>query len=219
MNYIFSTTEDYIRKLYHQLSIFVPEQIDMMEISSKLNIKLHFYDDTSVAVGNRIFLDKRLSSQEQWIDFGHETGHVLKHCGNQLVLPSSFIKLQESQAKNFCYHFCVPTFMLLEMDLPVSRNEVIQVIAETFNVPLDFAKKRFNRFETQLNGSNFQKEYAKMLKEPIKPVEAPGFIYLDDDLEELVKFERMLDRLNLTPEEKKSIMQGYLSKYGPLEVS
>jgi|SRR5579875_2600970 len=150
MNYIYTPIEDYIKKLYHHLSIHVPEQIDIIEMAAKLDIQLYFEGVTSKAIGlnseNCIFIDNRLSPQQQWQDFGHELCHLLMHAGNQLNLPIEFIKYQEHKAKNFSYHFCIPTFILEQLELPLRETEAIEVIARTFNTENDFAKTRLKNW-------------------------------------------------------------------------
>ncbi|WP_225434113.1 ImmA/IrrE family metallo-endopeptidase [Peribacillus tepidiphilus] len=162
MNYIYTTLEDYITKLYQELDIHVPNQLDMIDISVKLNIFLHFEDVNSAAVDRNglysMIIDRRLSKQKQWQDFGHELCHILLHAGNQLAMPRDFVKLQEAKANNFALHFCVPTFMLLNIPLPKTRNEFIYIISETFNVEYNFAMRRLEHFEKQLFGMKFFKE-------------------------------------------------------------
>ncbi|MEH7493597.1 ImmA/IrrE family metallo-endopeptidase [Neobacillus niacini] len=150
MNYIYTPIEDYVEKLYRHLSINVPEEIDMIDIAAKLNIWLYFENLGSRAIERNgtytIFIDKRISCQEQWQDFGHELCHALIHSGNQLQLPRDFISFQEYKARNFAFHFCVPTFMLEKLELPKMKKEAIELIAITFNVTRDFAKKRMERW-------------------------------------------------------------------------
>jgi Zn-dependent peptidase ImmA (M78 family) len=185
MNYNYSTIEEYVKNLYHQLSINVPEQIDMIDIAVKLDIWLHFEDIKSKAIEKNdihsIFIDRRLNQQEQWQDFAHELCHVLMHCGNQLHLPSDFIEYQESKAKNFAYHFCVPTFMLEKLVFPSRKQEVIWLIAQTFNVEYTFAKIRLDRWILQKESSIF---YEKLAESTVfYPIEINSVINLDNELE------------------------------------
>ncbi|MED4685712.1 protein of unknown function [Bacillus mycoides] len=149
--YYTTQLEDYMQHLYQSLSIFVPEQMDMMKIAQKLNIWLYFVPIGSCAIKRNglasIILDERKSQQEQFEDFGHEVAHLLFHAGNQLNMPKMFMDYQEAKAKNFELHFCIPTFML--RNLPPSHLTA-HFIAETFNVSLQFAEKRLLRYENQL---------------------------------------------------------------------
>ncbi|OQP06811.1 hypothetical protein B1690_05720 [Geobacillus sp. 46C-IIa] len=158
-SYQFTPLEQYIRELYEHLAIRSPHQLDMIDIAAKLNVWLHFADIRSTAIERNgaysIIIDRRLSRQQQWQEFGHELGHVLRHAGNQMLLPPSLVQLQEAQATNFASHFCVPTFMLLELDLPHTEKEIVYVLSETFGVEPLFAKRRWNRFKEQWESYRF----------------------------------------------------------------
>jgi Zn-dependent peptidase ImmA (M78 family) len=185
MNYNYSIIEEYVKNLYHQLSIYVPHQIDMIDIAVKLDVWLHFEDVKSKAIEkddvHSIFIDNRLSSQDQWQDFAHELCHVLMHCGNQLNMPADFIQYQESKAKNFAYHFCIPTFMLEKLYLPVRKKEAIGLIANTFNVKYKFAKKRLEQWILQRESNLF---YEKMAESRASyQTEIYSVINLDHDIE------------------------------------
>ncbi len=95
-------------------------------------------------------LDSRASRQQQWEDFVHELGHVIKHCGNQFNMNRMFRQLQEYQANSFMYHFCVPTFMLENISLPRMQSEAIKLIGDTFNVTYPFAAKRLEMYKRKL---------------------------------------------------------------------
>ncbi|PFY08599.1 ImmA/IrrE family metallo-endopeptidase [Bacillus toyonensis] len=158
-------TEDYIKNLYESLSIFIPEQINMIEIAHKLNIWLHFAPFGSRAIQREglpsIIIDNRKKLYHQWEDFGHELCHILFHIGNQLSMPKMFLDYQEAKANNFMLHFCVPTFMLRALDFPDTRLEAIYLIIETFNVSFETAHKRLLNYENQLLASHLQKVLSK----------------------------------------------------------
>lgn len=88
-------------------------------------------------------------------DFGHELCHVLKHAGNHFQMNKLFRELQEFQANQFMYHFCVPTFMLLQMELPQWRSQALATIAAVFRVTKEFADKRLDMFERRKAGIQF----------------------------------------------------------------
>jgi Zn-dependent peptidase ImmA (M78 family) len=185
MNYNYSTIEEYVKNLYHQLSIYVPEQIDMIDIAVKLDIWLHYENVKSKAIEkddvHSIFIDHRLSPQEQWQDFAHELCHVLMHCGSQLHLPPDFIEYQESKAKNFAYQFCVPTFMLEKLVFPARKKEAIWLIAQTFNVEYTFAKIRLDRWILQKESNVIYEKLAESTASYQN--EIYSVINLDNDLE------------------------------------
>lgn len=160
--------EDYIFSLYQSIHVYTPDQLNMKEIASRLGVDIEYIDSSSKTLyapqETIILIDRRLSSQKQWQDFGHELGHLLRHCGSQLTLPPPFIKMQEWQANNFMYHFCVPTFMLEKIPLPWRKGEVIAVIAKTFNVEFGFATVRLERWLRQKESLYFSQKIAEATK-------------------------------------------------------
>lgn len=145
LHYRFTPLESWIERLYNHLSISTPEQLNMIDIAAKLQVWLHFADIESTAIDREglysLIIDRCLSKQQQWEDFGHELCHLLRHAGNQMMLPDSMVELQESQTNNFALHFCVPTFMLLKRPIPCLKHEFIEDICTTFNVTYLLAEK------------------------------------------------------------------------------
>ncbi|MED0983008.1 ImmA/IrrE family metallo-endopeptidase [Bacillus paramycoides] len=160
--YYTTQLEDYIQHLYQSLCIFVPEQIDMIEIAKKLNICLYFAPFGSHALQRNgitiLVIDSRKSKYEHWEDFSHELCHILLHSGNQLLMPKMFLDYQEAKAKNFELHFCVPTFMLRRIH---SSQLTAYFIAETFNVSLQLAEKRLSHYENQLLAHKLHDEFTQ----------------------------------------------------------
>lgn len=193
--------EKYVEQLYQQIGISTPEEMNMHDIAESLGIYLHIDEWESRAVehpitkSKRIIINQELSDQEKWQDFGHELCHLLRQSGNQLALPESFIQLQEAKANNFAYHFCVPTFMLLKLDVPNTKDQYIHLISRTFNVTPRFAKERFDRFERQLNENQFYQELSESYKEsataeeekPKKKKRTHMIFYDNDPLVEMCK--------------------------------
>ncbi|MBC6971941.1 ImmA/IrrE family metallo-endopeptidase [Bacillus sp. Xin] len=163
--YYTTQIEDYIKNLYHSLSIFIPEQIDMITITQKLNIWLHFAPFGSRAICRNnlpsIIIDNRNMAYQQWEDFGHELCHILFHVGNQLYIPKLFLDYQGAKANNFKLHFCIPTFMLRTLTLPETRKESIYLIAKTFNVSFHTAEQRLLHYENQLLASHLQNVFSQ----------------------------------------------------------
>lgn len=166
MRYVYTPLEDFVFHLYASLSIAFPHEIDMQQIAQKLNIRLYFWDETSEANyirgKYRIFINKELSKQQQWQDFGHELCHVLFHEGYQNKMPIDIILYQECKANNFMYQFCVPTFMLEKIKMPDWKGEAVQVIAETFNVEIEFAQIRLEQYLRNIEGFQF---YQRILEQ------------------------------------------------------
>ncbi|MEH7810457.1 ImmA/IrrE family metallo-endopeptidase [Bacillus toyonensis] len=160
--YYTTQLEDYIQHMYQSLSIIVPEKIDMMEIANKLNIWVYFAPFGSHAIERNgmysLIIDNRISQQEQWEDFGHETCHILLHSGNQLLMHQMFLDYQEAKAKNFAQQFCVPTFMLRKLP---SLQLKAYIISEKFNVTTKFAENRLLHYKNQLLASNLQNKISQ----------------------------------------------------------
>lgn len=82
-----------------------------------------------------IFINENLSPQEQWQDFG-------------------------------MYHFCVPTFLLLDMNISNYFNieDGIDIVASTFNVTTDFARKRLEMCRNQVMQAKADEEHRKYME-------------------------------------------------------
>ncbi|QTD40596.1 ImmA/IrrE family metallo-endopeptidase [Sporosarcina sp. Te-1] len=138
--YHYSYLEEYIIDLYKKNGINRPEQLKLDNVAKKLEIIVYTFGWPSEAVyanGRQyIYLNRYLSQEQKWQEFAHELGHILRHAGHQRKLHPLFVELQEWQANNFMFHFCVPTFMLQRIRLPTDINQAATLISETFNVEL-----------------------------------------------------------------------------------
>jgi len=131
-------TAYYVKNFFESLFITTPQQLNIQDITQKLDIKIVYWEFSS-AIAERngkyiLFINQELSKQEQWQDFGHEMKHFCFDRGNQNDLLNSFIYYQEVKAEYFAYHFCIPTFMLKQLK-EVSIHEIVRI----FNVEYDFA--------------------------------------------------------------------------------
>lgn len=196
MLYTYTQLEDYIKNLYTYLDINDPNDIDMSDIACKLDIRLKFWDEKSEAnfiCGKfYIWLNKFLSKQESWEEFGHELCHVLTHEGHQSYMKKEFLQYQEIKAENFSLHFCVPTFMLLKYEIANYYNlkEGILFITKLFNVTEDFAKKRLIHFQNQVQQAISDEQHRKYMES--RYPKAPP--YSSETNEILHKLNILLDR-------------------------
>jgi Zn-dependent peptidase ImmA (M78 family) len=145
--------EEKVKELYRELDIQSPQNLNMQYICNELNIKFKMWEfgSESGTIHNQpyICIDKNLGICEQWFDFAHELGHVIKHCGNQHRLPAIFVDYQEKQANNFAEHFLVPTFILEKMNFPPFQSEQnIFYMMKLFPVSRTVAKKRLLQYST-----------------------------------------------------------------------
>lgn len=152
MKYQTTLLEDWIKDFLNNLGIYHPHQLNMETVSNRLGLHVIEKNVKSRVVEGIVFLDSRLSEKEKWQEFSHELKHYLKDEGNQLLLPKSFVELQEYKAENFALHFCVPTFMLLNKEISnyINFEDGVQYVSETFNVTKEFAHKRLLHFRNQI---------------------------------------------------------------------
>ena len=118
-------------------------------VSKKLNLSVTFWGFTSEIAFYKgvykVFINENQSNQQQWQDFGHEMYH---YCHDYVVydrLHETYAEYGESKADYFAYHFCVPTFMLMDL-----KEVNIYVIANRFNVEYDFALRRLEMYQNKI---------------------------------------------------------------------
>ncbi|MGJ9460067.1 ImmA/IrrE family metallo-endopeptidase [Oceanobacillus sp. CF4.6] len=157
MIYPMTTLEDVIEELYLKLGVIDPDH-PIEDVAERLGITLFYFEKPPFTMRNTIILDPRLPKELQKEIFAHELAHALFHSGAQVSMPESFRLKQESQAKNFSLHFCIPTFLLREMKFPEYRSHAVSMIAETFQVTNGFAEARLQHYENQIAGAMFHKK-------------------------------------------------------------
>lgn len=145
-----SHLEDFIYKLYQQINVRKPAELNIKTISNAMDIKIFYWERTSEAISyddmTAIFIDSRINNQLQWQDFGHELCHPLLHAGDQFNMPPLFREYQEFKANNFMYHACIPTFMLDELEIMDCTPQTIHRIRQLFNVEYEFARARLVKY-------------------------------------------------------------------------
>lgn len=171
MKYQYTKLEEEIKNFFYNLWILTPSEFDMYHIANEMDVWIHYHDKESEVIKNTnglysIFLDERLAPEEQWQDFGHEFGHVIRHVGNQHKLRRMFRQLQENQANNFMYQFCVPTFMLLNYQITNYTNiyDGVEFICEKFKVTRPFARQRLIHFKNQMYMSKSNEQMNKYIE-------------------------------------------------------
>ncbi|AZS17416.1 ImmA/IrrE family metallo-endopeptidase [Paenibacillus lutimineralis] len=142
--------EDYVEQLFLQHSILSPEDITIGSISEGMNIKTEYAAIKSTSLRSAsgkhiIILDKRNSSQKQREDFLHELGHLLRHEGNQILLPKPFVQYQEEDAEQFVLYALMPFFMIDALELSPDRKQAIQQLSDVFAVGISLASKRYDQ--------------------------------------------------------------------------
>jgi len=145
MNHI----EQYIQQFYKSIKINDPLLLTVELIVDYLDLEVMYWPhSSSIATYNNqyiIFLNDRLSMQQQWQDFGHEMYHYFYDETNYNYLKETYATYGESKADYFAYHFCVPTFMLMQL-----KEVSVDVITRLFNVEFDFALRRFEMYKSKV---------------------------------------------------------------------
>ncbi|CEI81250.1 hypothetical protein BN997_01068 [Oceanobacillus oncorhynchi] len=139
---MYSHLEDYIYELYTKIGITKPSDMDMYLIAKLLGVVIS-YRKRPFRTEKEIVIDKG-TIRSEWMMFGHEICHYLRHVGIQLAMNKLFIDLQEYQADYFSYHFCVPTFMLDKLEINCAED-----IIKHFDVDYEFALRRLEMYENK----------------------------------------------------------------------
>ncbi|MNB67195.1 hypothetical protein D3C81_633340 [compost metagenome] len=184
--------EDYVEQLYIQHDITSPTEITIAEISKRLNIVIEFADVSSLKGASFrtrsgkfiILLDKSRSRQDQRFDFLHELSHLMRHVGNQLAMPPSFVRYQEEDAEQFVLYALMPFSMIERLELSPDRQQAVIQLAETFAVGKEFASKRYDQIiRREAEGAMMSEAAAAGIprKEvrPIDPREPQFMVYYD----------------------------------------
>jgi Zn-dependent peptidase ImmA (M78 family) len=135
----------WVSKLYRSLGIISPEDIDCRKIAYKLGIHLTITDKRCFArdEGNfkLINLNMYLDAASQRKVFFHELCHILRHSGYQYkLMPTSFLELQEWDAKHFTKYAAIPFHMLGFVDW--KSKTLVHDMAKAFCVPEEICEYR-----------------------------------------------------------------------------
>lgn len=183
--------EDFVEQLYEQHKISKPEEITVPNVSKQMNIIVKSIEIKTMKGSSFltpsghhiIFLDKSRSHKEQRVDFFHELGHLLRHSGNQLVMPKQFAKYQEWDAELFVLYSLMPISMIKQLRLSPDRKQAIQQLAETFTVGTELASKRYDQImRREIEGTLISETAAGYSLREVKPinVSSPEFyVYYD----------------------------------------
>ncbi|KZN99394.1 ImmA/IrrE family metallo-endopeptidase [Pseudobacillus badius] len=150
-NYHTTPLEDWVTQLYIKLEIFHPSQIDEEFIAKKLRIFLHRKPRPSFfeIVGNYlgITIDCRATQEKQREMFFHELCHILRHCGQQSIMPKAFRDLQEWDAQNFVKYAAIPHHLFKYIDF--NQHDLEQHMAELFGVSTELCKTRIEQIKNR----------------------------------------------------------------------
>lgn len=142
-------TELFITRFYESINVGGPEQLSIESLSERMNLCVNYWEFTSEIINYKgvykVFINEKLNEQQQWQDFGHEIGHFFWHGGNRNCMTHHFVRFQEIKSDYFAYHFCVPTFMLLNLE-----EVTVYAVMNLFNVEFDFALRRLEMYKSKV---------------------------------------------------------------------
>jgi len=153
--YQMTALEKWTEDFYERLDIREPSQISIEHISERLNIWIHYLDVKSKGIEASagmysMFIDNRLSAGMQRLDFLHELCHLLRHAGNQSVMPEHYTQAQEDEADRFILYAAMPYSMISRGTLPELRCEAINFITAGFEVPQELAMQRIDQIQRRI---------------------------------------------------------------------
>ncbi len=146
-----SRTEKFVREFYSENGVTQPSHLGIQNIAPLVGLEVIIHPELSLFWNDTIVI-REGTERQHWQRFGHEVCHFLRHCGDQRYMHELFIELQENQARNFAYHFCVPSFMLEEIDLPNNMAQSAGMIAKIFGVEYSFAERRIEQYYQKIGG-------------------------------------------------------------------
>lgn len=198
-HYTLTHLEQFVEELYQRNGILSPQQLNIEEVARRLNIWIYFSGLGSKAVEIReglgsINIFKYQSRTLRWLDFLHELCHLLRHAGDQTIMPEQFTAAQEAEADHFVLYASMPFFMIRQMHLPDRRNEAIAYIASEFRVTTEIAEKRVDQIYRRILRGQLL-EVANTTSRPIQdtdPKNEPDTSWSDETRRILSQLHRQL---------------------------
>lgn len=158
--------EDFVKELYTRHGFLRYSDLKIQKLANAFGLNVTFKPTKAYRYGCNIVLSILKPFDVQKASFFHESGHCLRSDGIQTKdVPPPLKELQEWDANRFALHAAMPSFMLQETDL--SREGVIQELAEDFNVPESFVRKRLDHYKRQLvqKESDRQRRMMQMIRD------------------------------------------------------
>jgi IrrE N-terminal-like domain len=148
--------ELWVSEKYKRMKILKPDDICEEKIAWIYNI---FYykkplPSNSFENGNfkSITIDSRIVPELQREQFYHEWCHILRHVGNQNMMPAAFRELQEYDARNFTRYAAIPYHML---DLYELRDpQIIDQWQNDFKISAKLCTERLQKLKSKINYRN-----------------------------------------------------------------
>jgi Zn-dependent peptidase ImmA (M78 family) len=139
--------EEKVMKMYKNMNIYKPEDIDIRKIAYYFRIHLKFSANRSYSFQNGNFMiiniNKSLNKMKQREVFFHELCHLLRHYGNQYKnMPRAFRELQEWDAEHFTRYAAIPFHMLSVVNW--NSKYIINEMATIFCISENICKNRLD---------------------------------------------------------------------------
>ncbi|MED0672682.1 ImmA/IrrE family metallo-endopeptidase [Aneurinibacillus aneurinilyticus] len=155
-------TEQWIEQLYKQNGILTSRDLSIQNLTKVFSIFLfptHGPTKGSEQDGIRIILvTKGLDKFQFKQRFFHELCHILRHEGNEFMMPKTWREFLEMDAKRFTNLAMMPFFMLKELEVhewhPVH-------LATIFDVSYEYACDRLNYIQNRIQ-ANYLEELDKI---------------------------------------------------------
>ncbi|TQR43379.1 ImmA/IrrE family metallo-endopeptidase [Paenibacillus popilliae] len=168
-HYKMTRIEEFTERLYEKIKIINTYQFTIEEIASRLNIWIYYTPMRSKALEVRpgmysLNVDSRLPPREQWIEFLHELCHLLRHAGNQTIMPEQFTQAQEAEADAFATYAAMPISMIKTMALPERCCDAAACLSEEFRVPIEMAQQRLEQIRRRVYAGRFFASVEKQLE-------------------------------------------------------
>lgn len=152
MYYTPTNKEEKVSRLFQEMGILLPEDLDEEIISQALNIYLLKHTNQSYSYQNdllkSITLSAQLNQKQRRERFYHELSHIVTHVGNQSDLPPEFRYLQEIDARHFTKYAAIPFHMIPNIDW--EEPNLIQRVSDDFKIPHILAQERLNHIQSRM---------------------------------------------------------------------
>lgn len=148
--------EQWIHNKYEEHGIIHITDYSIDNIAAAFDVNLVFGDFPPFSDNEDrvIFLNKYADPVLTRAIFFHELCHVLRHAGDQRVMPELFKDAQEAEAEHFVLYAAIPFYMFAKMEVPDQRYEAIPYLAEHFQVSMKVAEQRLDQIQRRiLHGS------------------------------------------------------------------
>lgn len=156
-NYFKTPLEQSIQDVYLENGILTPADLTIERVSEMFQVDvlseqiITFSDNQSMV----IFLQSAVEETEKRKSFYHELGHVLRHAGDQRLMPKLFRQLQEADAERFCLYAAMPFFMFERITLPAEEETAAGYVSKLFKVPPEFALQRLRQIQRRIEEAEF----------------------------------------------------------------